>query len=178
MKDVLSRVEAPLRDEYMLGFYHKDCAPDGDIKSRMKNIPQLSRGIIETRVHAELLLVDLFSRRNFAFENDDRYIGCSKGACYYCASYIKVHHKTFVRPATHNKIILGCRGPEANPALDKAGKGEQILLKMEQKMNWQLEQDILESVGRPLQRIGFQHLSTNGSSRTSSVMPTRTAARR
>jgi OTT_1508-like deaminase len=38
----------------------------------------------KTRVHAELLLLDLFVRKEYDFVGDDRYIGCSKPACYSC----------------------------------------------------------------------------------------------
>jgi hypothetical protein len=36
------------------------------------------KGSFVTRVHAELLLVDEFSRNNYKFVDNDKYIGCSK----------------------------------------------------------------------------------------------------
>jgi hypothetical protein len=70
-----------------------------------------------TRVHAELLLVDLFCRKSFDFVDNDKYIGCSKGACYFCYSWISMHHKNFVLPPCHNKVILGCRASGGNPGI-------------------------------------------------------------
>jgi hypothetical protein len=34
-----------------------------------------------TRVHAELLIVDFFSRKKLEFVDGDKYVGCSKPAC-------------------------------------------------------------------------------------------------
>ncbi|KAH7014572.1 uncharacterized protein B0I36DRAFT_255249 [Microdochium trichocladiopsis] len=65
-----------------------------------------------TRVHAELQVADRFSRDKMVFLGNDRYIGCSKPACYFCFNWLKFHHKNFVLPATHSKIIIGCRAPD------------------------------------------------------------------
>ncbi|KAI9047071.1 hypothetical protein LZ554_009145 [Drepanopeziza brunnea f. sp. 'monogermtubi'] len=64
------------------------------------------------RVHAELLLVDLFWRRGFEFVDGDRYIGCSKPACYCCYHYIQNHPGRFVVPACHNNNWLNWRAPD------------------------------------------------------------------
>jgi hypothetical protein len=114
----------------MLAFFYQDMVHDFQAKM------QLHKGnTIATRVHAEILLADLFSRTGFEFVDGDKYVDCSKGARYCCASYFDMHHKDLVKPASHNKVILGWRGTEANPASDKMGLGRQKLLKMENKMN-------------------------------------------
>jgi hypothetical protein len=44
-----------------------------------------SKGKSVTRVHTELQIADKFSRSsNMRFVGNDRYIGCSKPACYFC----------------------------------------------------------------------------------------------
>lgn len=49
----------------------------------------------KTRVHAELLLADLFYWKQYEFLDDDPYIGCSKPACYNCFQYILGHPGNF-----------------------------------------------------------------------------------
>ncbi|KAI9669193.1 MAG: hypothetical protein M1817_004735 [Caeruleum heppii] len=56
------------------------------------------------RVHAELILLEHFHRHNLEFVNRDKYIGCSKPACYCCYLYIRAHPGDFVHPACHNKL--------------------------------------------------------------------------
>jgi hypothetical protein len=66
----------------------------------------------KTRVHAELLLVDLFYWHRFEFLDDDPYIGCSKPACFNCFQYMLFHPGNFVLPACHNKLYLAWRTPD------------------------------------------------------------------
>jgi hypothetical protein len=66
----------------------------------------------KTRIHAELLLVDLFYWHQFEFLDDDLYIGCSKPACFNCFQYILAHPGNFVLPACHNKLYLAWRTPD------------------------------------------------------------------
>jgi len=67
-----------------------------------------------TRVHAELLLLDLFQEHGFDFVADDRYIGCSKPACYCCFNYISALREGFSlsMPACHNNLHLPWRAPD------------------------------------------------------------------
>jgi len=130
----------------------------------------IKRRVVLTRVHAELLLVDLFSRRRFGFVDEDKYIGCSKGACYFCAQYISMHHREFITPATHNKVLIGVRGPEPNLERDTLGWGAIFAKQMEKRMSWKVEQDILTSLSKGADVIAFQHCSSNGSSRAPSIM--------
>lgn len=73
-----------------------------------------------TRVHVELLLVDLFQEHGFDFVADDRYIGCSKPACYCCYYYISALRGGFSlssrsllsMPACHNNLYLPWRAPD------------------------------------------------------------------
>ena len=118
----------------------------------------------KSRVHAEILLLEEFARHKHGFVDNDRYIGCSKGACYFCYNWIILHHKCFVQPASHNKIILGCRGDDRD--LNKSGW--KYYIEMLGKMIYAVEQDILRQLESP-SAIRFQHLSTSGSSRVPST---------
>lgn len=64
------------------------------------------------RVHAELVLLDLFWTQNLVFVAGDRFIGCSKPACYCCYHYIINHPGRFVHPACHNNNWLNWRAPD------------------------------------------------------------------
>jgi hypothetical protein len=68
-------------------------------------------------VHAELLLLDHFWRNDYQFWERDRYIGCSKPACYSCYRYISNHPGNFVDPPSHHRIYMNWRAPNANPDL-------------------------------------------------------------
>lgn len=105
----------------------KDIAKYRDLISSMNEITGggLLRGIKDrcsflTRVHAELLLVDLFQEPGFDFVAGDRYIGCSKSACYCCYHYISALRGGFSlssrslpsMPACHNNLYLRWRAPD------------------------------------------------------------------
>ena len=67
-----------------------------------------------TRVHAELVLLDWFRSSNSRFLADDRYIGCSKDACYSCDRYVQAltrEEKVAFR-GCHNKVYLAWRPPD------------------------------------------------------------------
>lgn len=79
----------------------------------------LSRGVkkessFTTRVHAELLLVDLFQEHEYDFVANDKYVGCSKPACYCCYHYIAALRGGFhlSMPACHNNVYLAWRVPD------------------------------------------------------------------
>lgn len=100
-----------------------------------------------------------------AFVGDDKYIGCSKPACYFCFNWLSLHHHTYVRPATHNKIIVGCRGPDN----DVNNSGAAVLTDMYRKLCTRLGDDILEhllSFEQGSSHTAFQYQSTEGSIHT------------
>jgi hypothetical protein len=66
----------------------------------------------KTRIHAEILIADLFYWRQFDFLDDDSYIGCSKPACFNCLQYLLAHPGNFQLPACHNKLYLTWRTPD------------------------------------------------------------------
>lgn len=130
----------------------------------------VSRQTVVTRVHAELQIADTFSRsRDMEFVDNDKYIGCSKGACYFCYNWLCYHKHYYVQPATHQKIIPGCRGPDDN--LNETGA--KVLIDMYSKIIGQTAQDILDFLQEnALPRL--QYMSTDASSRaTSRVSATR-----
>jgi hypothetical protein len=64
------------------------------------------------RVHAELQLLEALNDADCAFYDDDKYIACSKPACFCCFHYICEHPGSFSRPPCHNKVYLNWRPPD------------------------------------------------------------------
>lgn len=64
------------------------------------------------RVHAELILLEHFYHQKMDFVDDDRFIACSKPACYCCYHYINEHPGGFVRPPSHGVRYPNWRPPE------------------------------------------------------------------
>jgi hypothetical protein len=61
------------------------------------------------RVHAELILLEFYHVNRLPFVDDDRFIGCSKLACYCCYHYISAHPGGFIRPPSHGIRYLNWR---------------------------------------------------------------------
>jgi len=75
-------------------------------------VEESSRPTFLPRVHAELILLEHFHTHKYDFVDGDKYIGCSKPACYCCYHYICAHPGNFVRPACHNKTYLNWCPPD------------------------------------------------------------------
>ncbi|ERS97852.1 hypothetical protein HMPREF1624_06023 [Sporothrix schenckii ATCC 58251] len=59
------------------------------------------------RVHAEVQVLEHFHAQRLVWaDNGDRYIGCSKAACYCCHLYFRHHPLRPVVPDCHNKVYL------------------------------------------------------------------------
>ncbi|KAL9623303.1 MAG: hypothetical protein Q9160_002410 [Pyrenula sp. 1 TL-2023] len=68
----------------------------------------------QPRIHCELILLEHFYAKGLQFVASDKYIGCSKPACYCCALYIRNHPGRFVEPASHHKIWPNWRPPDVS----------------------------------------------------------------
>jgi hypothetical protein len=127
-----------------------------------------SRKSITTRVHAELQIADKCSRsKHMYFVDDDKYIGCSKPACYFCYNWLSNHKHKYVLPATHNRIIPSCREPDND--INEAGAT--VLKEMYSKICGSLGQHILDFLMTYENRgtnLRHQYMSTEGSSRAPS----------
>lgn len=129
---------------------------------------------ITTRVHAELQIVDYFSRKKLKFVDDDKYIGCSKPACYLCYKWIYFHPGGFSLPASHKKVILGWRAPDVDVNKDVNGNGARNRKDLCARLKKSMVQDIDEQVkprsGDESYTTIPRHLSSNGSGRASSLI--------
>lgn len=66
----------------------------------------------ETVVHAELQLLDHARHEDIEFLDHDKYIGCSKPACYACYHYILAMAPEYSAPPSHYKLYLTWRVPD------------------------------------------------------------------
>ena len=115
----------------------------------------------KTRVHAELILLDHFDKHGLNFlDNNDKYIGCSKPACYLCYAYITHHPGRYAVPPSHQKLYMGWRHPDIDPnATDRKARQEQIMLKL---IEW-VRRDIATDIESRTKRLPY-HADTAGMS--------------
>lgn len=116
----------------------------------------------KTRIHAELLLVDLFYWRQFEFVDDDPYIGCSKPACYNCYQYILAHPGNFILPACHNKLYLAWRSPDIPAKNVSVSDASKIREAITNKMNKSIRAELRRQVDGRCARRPFQFDSVTG----------------
>ncbi|OAX85471.1 hypothetical protein ACJ72_00150 [Emergomyces africanus] len=76
---------------------------------------------IRPRVHAEIQVLEFFHAKALRFQDSDRYIACSKSACYCCKLYFRHHPGKFEEPRSHCKIYLNWRPPDVNIPTDSGG---------------------------------------------------------
>ncbi|KAF2807533.1 uncharacterized protein BDZ99DRAFT_489804 [Mytilinidion resinicola] len=92
---------------------------------------QLSRRFLDnytdfsTRVHAEIQVLEQFHVGKLSFAAGDRYIACSKPACFCCLLYFRHHPGHFVEPASHRKIYLNWRPPDLDAECDIISQNRQ-----------------------------------------------------
>ncbi len=151
----------PLKfEQAFLRLYQLDSLPRRPIYKHMA-----SNEKIVTRVHAELQIADKFARlQGIKFVDNDRYIGCSKPACYFCYTWLCNHRQPYVEPATHHKVILGCRGPD--DWLNDAGRD--VLISIYTKMSLQAGRDISTFLEKDAPQPRVQYMSTDAGSRAPS----------
>ena len=117
----------------------------------------------KTKVHAELLLIDHFESRQCRFLDDnDKYIGCSKPACYLCYAYIISHPGRYAIPPSHQKLYVGWRPPDINLddtiSVTRQKKEEKILLKLIER----IRRDITTDIESRTPRLPYHADSTAG----------------
>lgn len=66
------------------------------------------------KLHAELILLEAMWREKAEFVGGDKFIGCSKPACYCCYEYIRLHPSGMALPASHSKTYRNWRLPNTS----------------------------------------------------------------
>jgi hypothetical protein len=114
------------------------------------------------RPHAEIILVEHFHNEKLEFLGNDRYIACSKPACYCCYHYICHHPGVFERPASHNKIYLNWAPPKVNHSSEGISQEQRhIMDKIIERMRGECLMQIKARSGpmswRPDSTTGISH---------------------
>jgi hypothetical protein len=115
---------------------------------------QLSEGMLKNyedpnvrpRVHAEIQILEHFYCNNLEFADSDRYIACSKAACFCCWLYIRHHPGNLVEPSCHCNIYLNWRPPDA-----EEGPKQTVQRDILNKMTADIRIEVLDQI---LQRSG------------------------
>jgi hypothetical protein len=123
-------------------------------------------------VHAELILLEHFYVNRYDFVGGDKYIGCSKPACYCCYHYILAHPGGFAYPAGHNKTYLNWRPPDiADDDLEGQGRRLDIVNAMLVKIRLSvLEQIEKQSGPHPAHHDTTTGISTSIVEETSHIL--------
>ncbi|KKZ60351.1 hypothetical protein EMCG_04909 [[Emmonsia] crescens] len=104
--------------------------------------------VAKTQTHAELILISYIEQHGCDFRDpDDRYIGCSKPACYLCHLYIHYHPGKYSVPDTSNKLYVKWRMPDIRSSDQETrvklnGEAEKILDKMIQEIKTSFKNDL------------------------------------
>jgi hypothetical protein len=77
-----------------------------------------------TTIHAEVQVLHHFDEHDEKFAGGDKYIACSKPACFCCHLYFRHHPGGFVEPRSHHKIYLTWQPPGMGSAT--IGKKNQL----------------------------------------------------
>lgn len=148
-EDILSTM-FPKGEEHRL----RACRDDLEFTKRIMGeelVNRVKESCSQTQVHAELLIVDWFRHNRFEFFTNDRYVGCSKAACYLCYRYIQavnatahIHEFRLVVPATSNKLHPTWRCPDV-----PKGRGTPGIKAREDDMNAMvrdIRQDVIDKL--------------------------------
>ncbi|KIJ93039.1 hypothetical protein K443DRAFT_413658 [Laccaria amethystina LaAM-08-1] len=112
------------------------------------------------RVQAELILLEHLYVHEYQFVDGDKYIGCSKPACYCCYLYICAHPGGFVKPPSHNKNYTNWSPPEIDPvgSVDPAKHRRDML----NSMCKEIREDVLKQIQEQRPQRDAHHDSTTG----------------
>ncbi|KAI1780681.1 hypothetical protein F4818DRAFT_396476 [Hypoxylon cercidicola] len=100
----------------------------------------------QSQIHAEIQVLEYFHTNNINFVNDDKYIGCSKPACYCCHLYFQHHQARPVVPESHQNIYPNWGVPALPNGAKDAGYEQQRNLM--NKMLHTIRQDALSQIQR------------------------------
>jgi hypothetical protein len=166
IKSIVGRMfsSQPEQDDFLERLRHLE---DADIAEFIRQ-----ERSTKTRVHAELLLINHFERTGCNFlDTHEKYIGCSKPACYLCHMYIAQHPSRYVVPACHNKLYLVWRSPDVfagdTSGTVSAAAQEKIILKMIDIVRKDLDTEVKSTT----MRRPFHADSTTGITSTVDLAP-------
>ncbi|KLJ10706.1 hypothetical protein EMPG_13929 [Blastomyces silverae] len=119
----------------------------------------------KTQTHAELLLINYIERHEEIRETNDKYIGCSKPACYLCHLYIRHHPGKYSLPDTSNKLYVKWRIPDIDSGdkdvkTELTGQAEEILVKIIDDIRRDFKNDLKRSKPRNMHADSSADMTT------------------
>ncbi|KAK6513603.1 hypothetical protein TWF506_008040 [Arthrobotrys conoides] len=128
---MVSSNEPVLREFYQKEIGHLDKTFGLELQKRIDETYKDPK--FRLRVHAEIILHDLFARENLQFLDGARYIGVSKPSCFLCYRYLQAHRIRVQTSGCSNNLYLQWQPPYV---YDESLLGEQeaVLIKMNQEI--------------------------------------------
>lgn len=123
----------------------------------------------QPQIHAEIQVLEHFHNNNINFVDDDRYIGCSKPACYCCHLYFQHHQARPVVPESHQNIYPNWGVPALPSGAEDPGYKEQRNLM--NKMLQTIKQDALSQIRRKAGPLRWHADSRTGITMSSMESP-------
>lgn len=124
LNGIVKRV-LPAESEKVSQYQEELATMDSKFNIQGRLLAQYQDKDFRPRVHAELIVLEFFYATQRPFVDDDRFIGCSKPACYCCYHYISLHPGGFVRPSSHGIRYTNWRPPDLVNAADIGEKNHQ-----------------------------------------------------
>lgn len=121
------------------------------------------------RIHAELTLLEALHDKRCTFFGNDKYIACSKPACFCCYHYIGYHQGLFVRPPCHNKVYINWQPPNlaTNSSHARAIGQRDVINKVTQEVRRAVVERVLNTQNKmrwhPDSSTGITPLTSRGS---------------
>lgn len=164
LNDIVVRM-LPANDQERVQLYQSVLAlMDAKFQITKRYMDHYTSPTFQPRVHAELILLEMFSTKKLQFLEDDKFIGCSKPACYCCHLYIQCHPGNFVEPASHQKIYLNWRAPDQCQGMPKGHQQNMFNL-----MIARIRSAVFQHLEKQTSSLGWHPDSTTGATDLSSV---------
>jgi OTT_1508-like deaminase len=144
--------------------HHMETILKFDILKRIQQ--EYSRPDFRPIVHAELVLLEHLHNKEY-IPVGERYIGCSKPACYCCYHYICAHPGRFVRPACHQNIYLNWRHPDIIEDDAAAAKSRDDILDV---MLREIRRDACSQIEEQRNKYPFHRDTTTGIMSSASII--------
>lgn len=120
------------------------CQLKGKLKDASRSMGDFEDRQFHAKPHAEAVILDHFSTRNFSFVMGDRYVACSKPSCYCCRLYFKFHPLRAVTGRHHGNLWIQWGLPR--PLHLITGRADRITLKILRRMSDEVRKDVLSAI--------------------------------
>ncbi|KAK6535740.1 hypothetical protein TWF694_002188 [Orbilia ellipsospora] len=135
INEIIKRmIEDPQKCEYYQKFLHsQDDLFSLQLQDKIKD--EYKNPKFKLRIHAEVILLDLFHRKHFDFLDMVSYIGVSKPSCFLCHRYFQAHPLKVETSGCSNNLYLKWQPPYVpENSSDSVKEQERILISMSKEV--------------------------------------------